>query len=494
MIIVHAGSEVVPYSKTGGLADVLGALPLALADRGNDVIIVSPLYPSVASAYKPEREELSLTIRLNGQTVPADIYSLRINDHARAYFIANDALFSRDGLYVDKSGTDYPDNAERFIFFSRAVIELLKGLAIKPDVVHAHDWQAGLVPAYMKTLEREYCRGMVSVFTIHNIGYQGSFWHFDMPLTGLGWEYFTSDYLEFYGRLSLLKAGIVFADAVTTVSPTYSREILTPGFGYRMDGVLRARQHDLFGILNGVDYGQWNPGTDRFIPHQYTEETLDMKESNKITLNKIFDLDAGDAPVIGMITRLAQQKGIDLLLGSINRILSMGYKVVLLGSGDKVYEERAREIAGLHKGRMSVKLGFDNSLAHLIEAGADIFLMPSVYEPCGLNQMYSLKYGTVPAVSATGGLNDTVIEYDPSAEQGNGFKFEPQNAEDMLTALKKALDVYNDRQRWQRLVRAGMASDFSWGRSAGDYELLYKAYQIKSYLHGDRDASGSTHP
>ncbi len=492
MIIVHAGSEVVPYSKTGGLADVLGALPLSLADRGHQVIIVSPLYPSVADKYKPVREPLSLSIRLDAQVHTADVYSIAVNEHATAYFIANDALFSRDGLYVDKNGIDYPDNAQRFIFFSRAVLVLLKKLGIKPDIIHTHDWQSGLVPVYMKALERDYYRGTVSVFTIHNIGYQGTFWHFDMPLTGLGWEYFTSDYLEFYGKLSLLKAGIVFADAVTTVSPTYSREILTPAFGYRMDGVLKTRQHDLFGILNGVDYAQWDPAQDRFIPHQYTRETLDMKQSNKVTLNKMFNLDTTDAPVIGMITRLAQQKGIDLLLGSINRILSMGFKLVLLGSGDKVYEDRVQKIAAGHSGRMSVRIGFDNSLAHLIEAGADVFLMPSVYEPCGLNQMYSLKYGTVPVVSTTGGLNDTVMEYNPSSEQGNGFKFEPQNAEDMLAALRKVLDAYHDRQRWQRLIRAGMAYDFSWKRSAADYELLYKAYLIRSYLHGFRDANGST--
>ncbi len=489
MIIVHAGSEVVPFSKTGGLADVLGALPVSLGKKGHDVIIVSPLYKSVAEKFSPEKQAVSFNIKLNDQTLPADIYSIQINDRTTAYFIGNDALFLRDGLYVDKNGIDYSDNSKRFIFFSRAVLELLKKLNIKPDVIHAHDWQSGLVPIYMKTLYKEYFKGTASVFTIHNIGYQGIFWHLDMPLTGLGWEYFSSDYLEFYGKLSLLKTGIVFADAVTTVSPTYSREILTPEFGYRMDGVLKTRQHDLFGILNGVDYEQWNPEHDRFIPHQYGSDTIDLKHDNKTTLNRMFNLDNSDAPTIGMITRLAQQKGIDLVFEAMGRIMSMGFKFVLLGSGDKPYEEKIKDIAHRYNGRMSVKIGFDNSLAHLIEAGSDIFLMPSVYEPCGLNQMYSLKYGTVPVVRSTGGLNDTVIEYNPSSEKGNGFKFKDQNPDQMLAALKKAMDVYDDKERWQRLIKACMAYDFSWDRSAADYELLYKAYAIKSYLHGQRSTA-----
>ena len=488
MIIVHAGSEVVPFSKTGGLADVLGSLPLSLAKEGHDVLIVSPLYKSVAEKFRPEKQNISFSIRLNDQVIPATIYSIKINEHATAYFIGNDALFMRDGLYVDKNGIDYPDNAKRFIFFSRSVLELIKKLNSKPDVIHTHDWQAGLVPVYMKTLYRNYFSGTASVFTIHNIGYQGLFWHFDMPLTGLGWEHFTSDELEFYGKLSLLKAGSVFADAVTTVSPTYSKEILTPEFGYRMDGVLKTRKPDLFGILNGVDYEQWNPEHDRFIPHQYSADTLEVKQDNKMTLNRMFNLDESAAPVIGMITRLAQQKGIDLILEAMGRIISMGFKFVLLGSGDKPYEEKIKDAAARYNGRMSVKIGFDNSLAHLIEAGADIFLMPSVYEPCGLNQMYSLKYGTVPVVRSTGGLNDTVKEYDPSSEKGNGFKFKDQSADQMLSALKKAMDVYHDKQRWLRLLKACMLYDFSWDRSAADYELLYKAYAIKSYLHGHRSS------
>ncbi len=489
MIIVHAGSEVVPFSKTGGLADVLGALPLSLAKKSHDVIIVSPLYRHVAEKFKPEKQSVSLKIKLNEQTIPADIYSIKISEHATAYFIGNDALFLRDGLYVDKNGIDYSDNAKRFIFFSMAVLELIKKLNIKPDVIHSHDWQSGLIPVYMKTLYSDYFNGTVSVFTIHNIGYQGIFWHLDMQLTGLGWEYFSSDYLEFYGKLSLLKAGIVFSDAVTTVSPTYGKEILTPEFGYRMDGILKTRQSDLFGILNGVDYEQWNPEHDRFIPHQYSMDTIDLKHDNRITLNRMFNLDDSDVPIIGMITRLAQQKGIDLVIEAINRIISMGFKLVLLGSGDKPYEDKIKDIANRYKGRVGIKIGFDNSLAHLIEAGADIFLMPSVYEPCGLNQMYSLKYGTVPVVRSTGGLNDTVIEYNPSSEKGNGFKFKDQSADRMLSALKKAIDVYNDKQRWQRLIKACMSYDFSWDRSAEDYELLYKAYVIKSYLHGRRSTS-----
>ncbi|MCL4557091.1 MAG: glycogen synthase GlgA [Deltaproteobacteria bacterium] len=485
MIVVHAGSEVVPFSKTGGLADVLGALPSSLAKRGHEVIVVSPLYRS-ATDKKPVKQQISLGVRLGDRTLPADVYSLRIGEHATAYFIANDALFLRDGLYVDRNGVDYGDNSSRFIFFSRAVLELMEKLDIVPDVVHSHDWQTGLVPAYLRTLYRDYFKGTVSVFTIHNIGYQGTFWHLDMPLTGLGWEYFTKDYLEFYGKISLLKAGIVFSDAVTTVSPTYSREILTPEFGYGMEGVLKTREPDLFGILNGVDYGQWAPEHDRLIPHPYGMDAVDLKQDNKITLNKMFGLDDSGAPLIGMITRLAQQKGIDIVIEAVGRMVAMGLKLVLLGSGDKTYEDRIKDITGRYRGRVGARIGFDNSLAHLIEAGADMFLMPSLYEPCGLNQMYSLRYGTVPVVRATGGLNDTVAEYDPTRETGNGFKFRDQSADGMLLALKRAVDAYNDRPRWQRLTRACMSYDFSWDRSSEGYELLYGAYRTKSYLHGYR--------
>jgi starch synthase len=484
MNIVHVASEVVPFSKTGGLADVIGALPLSLAKRGHDVTVISPLYKCVVEKFKNLEKGISFKVILNDQSIPADIYSLKINEHTTAYFIGNDALFLRDGLYVDKNSIDYPDNSKRFAFFSRAVLELIKRLNIKADIIHSHDWQTGLVPAYIKTLYHKDFMGIVSVFTIHNIGYQGLFWHLDMPLTGLGWEYFTSNYLEFYGKLSFLKAGIVFADTVTTVSPTYSKEILTPEFGYGMEGILKTREQDLFGILNGVDYEQWNPEHDKFIPHQYNIDTIELKQDNKRTLNRMFNLDDNDAPIIGMITRLAQQKGIDLVIDAIGRIMAMGFKLAILGSGDKPYEEKVNEIAGRYKGRLGIKIGFDNSLAHLIEAGADIFLMPSVYEPCGLNQMYSLKYGTVPVVRATGGLNDTIEEYDSAHGKGNGFKFKNKDVEEMLLALKRALDVYSDKQKWKQLIRTCMSYDFSWDKSAVNYELLYRAYLIKSYLHG----------
>ncbi|MGB9735619.1 MAG: glycogen synthase GlgA [bacterium] len=486
MKIIHVASEVVPFSKTGGLADVVGALPVALARKEHEVIIISPFYKSVAEKFNPQKQDITFNIPFPDQTLRAEIYFIQINEKTKAYFIANDALFMRDGLYVDKNSIDYPDNSKRFIFFSRAAIELVKHMDAVPDIIHSHDWQAGLVPAYMKTLYKQDLMGVVSVFTIHNLGYQGLFWHLDMPLTGLGWEYFTSDFLEFYGKISLLKAGIVFSDAVTTVSPTYSKEILTPEFGYGMEGILKTREKDLFGILNGVDYNEWNPEHDRFIPHQYNARTIDLKHDNKMTLNRMFNLDDNDAPIIGMITRLAKQKGIELVIDGINRIISMGFKLVLLGSGDKPYEEKIKEISNRYKGRVGIKIGFDNNLAHLIEAGADIFLMPSVYEPCGLNQMYSLKYGTVPVVRATGGLNDTIEEYDPSSGKGNGFKFKNKDVDEMLSALKRAMSLYNNKQKWNELIKLCMSYDFSWDRSATNYELLYKAYLIKAYLQGYR--------
>ncbi len=488
MIIVHVGSEVVPFSKTGGLADVLGSLPLSIAERGNEVIIISPLYKSVTEKIDFRKQDMKFSLNINGENVYAKVYSKKINKYVTAYFIGNDSFFLRDGLYVDENGIDYKDNAKRFIFFSRAAIELIQHLNIMPDVVHSHDWHTGLIPAYMKTLNKNKFSSAISVFTIHNMGYRGMFPRSDMAMTGLGWEYYTSDFLKFYGKISLLKAGIVFADAVTTVSPTYSEEILTSEFGYGMSGILRARRSDLFGILNGVDYEQWSPEIDRYIPRKYTVDAIEFKHDSKTALNRMLNLDDSDAPIMGIVTRLTRQKGIDLIIEAVSRIISMGFKFVLLGSGDKSYEEKIRKLADRYKRRCSVKIGFDNSLAHLIEAGADMYVMPSLYEPCGLNQMYSLKYGTVPIVRATGGLNDTIVEYEPSAEKGNGFRFRGQSADEMLSAIKKAGDVYHDKGKWQRLVRNCMSYDFSWSKSTEDYELLYKVYIMKSYLHGYRSS------
>ncbi|MCL4478669.1 MAG: glycogen synthase GlgA [Deltaproteobacteria bacterium] len=488
MIIAHIASEVFPFSKTGGLSDVAGALPASLANIGHEVIVISPLYKSTAENFKPKKHAIEFTVDINGTDTRADIYYIDMKQGVKAYFIKNDEMFFRDGLYLDKSGIDYKDNSKRFIFFSRSSLELIKRLGYHPDIIHSHDWQSGLVPAYMKTLYRDMLGGAVSIFTIHNIGYQGLFWYFDMPLLGIDNKYFTSEYLEYYGNISFLKAGIVFSDAVTTVSPTYGKEILTSKYGYGMEGILKTRKNDLFGILNGVDYEQWNPKNDRYVPNKYDFNNIEFKADNKNFLNRLFNLDAADAPIIGMITRLDRQKGIELILEAIGGIISMGIKFVLLGSGNKIYEDKLRELANKYKGRCGIKIGFDNAIAHLIEAGCDMYLMPSLYEPCGLNQMYSLKYGTIPIVRATGGLNDTIEEYDPLKETGNGFKFGSNSSENMLTEIKKAVAVYNDRTRWQRLIKQCMLYDFSWDKSAGYYELLYKTYLNISYLHGNRNS------
>jgi starch synthase len=462
MKVAAVASEVVPFSKTGGLADVAGALPGALARLGVEVVTVTPLHRS-ARRHALEKTGLVVRVPVGDATVEAAVYR-----SGSVYFLEHDPYFDRDGLYGTPAG-DYPDNASRFVFLARAALELLRQLG-RPDVIQAHDWQAGLVPIYVKTLYAEAFAGTRSVFTIHNLAYQGVFWHLDMPLTGLDWSHFTWRGLEFFGKLSFLKAGLVHADALTTVSPTYAREIQTPEFGCGLDGVLRERAASLHGILNGVDYAEWDPERDPHLAARYSASDLEGKERCKAALQKRCGLPARpDVPLVGMIGRLSEQKGLDIFLEAADALAQQDLQFVILGSGDRRYREAVERVGDRYRNKVSVHVAFDNALAHQIEAGSDLFLMPSRYEPCGLNQIYSLRYGAVPVVRATGGLADTVVD------GVTGFTFGPYAAGALLEAVGRARAAYADRALWGRIQREGMKQDFSWDASARRYAELFRS-------------------
>ncbi len=475
MRVLFAASEVAPFAKTGGLADVAGALPRALARLGTDVRVVMPKYRSIdAVRYGLRDTGLVLEVPVSSRTERARVLEGRLDGGnggpaVPVYFLEAARYYDRDGLY-GVAGKDYEDNAERFVFFSRAVVELARQGPFAPDLFHGHDWQTGLVPVYVKRLYAGDPRvgGAATVFTIHNLGYQGLFWHYDMHLTGLGWELFTPEGLEFWGKLSFLKAGLVFADLLTTVSPTYAKEIQTPETGHGLDGVLRARADRLVGILNGIDVDEWKPATDPHIARTYTARALGGKNACKADLQQTFGLPVKPkVPLLGVISRLADQKGFDLLAPILPSLVERGVQFVLLGTGDPAYEDLFRAMARRWPEQIGVRIAYDSVLAHKIEAGADMFLMPSRYEPCGLNQMMSFRYGTVPIVRATGGLDDTV------GEGGNGFKFREYDTAAFLGAIDRALARYQDTKAWQAFVRRGMAADFSWDASARRYLEVY---------------------
>jgi len=475
MKILFASPEAVPFAKTGGLADVAGALPKALAQMGHDVKLILPKYRGIDERRFPASPAgMVLKIPISQKVVSGEVYALDLAPRFRALLLRQDAYYDRDQMYGTPSG-DFEDNAERFIFFSRAVAEA--ALELTPDIIHCHDWQTGLTPVYLKTLYRwsPALARAASVFTIHNIGYQGLFWHYDMHLTNLGWELFNPHALEYYGKLNLLKAGIVFADAVTTVSRRYMEEIQTPEFGKGLDGVLRERREDLYGILNGVDYEEWSPAADPFIKEKYDAPDLKGKKACKADLQREFYLkEEPEVPLLGVISRLTDQKGFDLLAPIMEDLMGLGIQFVLLGTGEEEYNLLFQKIGQKYLRRAGIRIAFDNVLAHKIEAGADLFLMPSQYEPCGLNQIYSLRYGTIPVVRATGGLDDTIQDVNPLTEEGTGFKFVDYTSCCLLEAIKRALQVYRDRPVWEKIMVRAMAQDFSWGKSAGEYVKLYE--------------------
>ena len=484
MHILMATSEVVPFAKTGGLADVCGALPLELARLGHQVTLFMPAYrQSLRSGRDFMPTDFRLDIPIGANIVTGRLLESSLpGDTVKVYLIEQDGYFDRPGLYGE-AGLDYKDNCERFVFFCRSVLESIRLLGLKPDVVHAHDWQTSLLPAYLKI---EYSRvngyaDIASLLTIHNMGYQGHFWHWDMALTGLDWKYFNWRQMEFYGNLSFLKTAIVFADAVTTVSPTYAREILSAPLGCGLEGTLQHRVDDLSGIINGVDYDVWNPTVDRYLgPNCYSvHDFTDGKARCKADIQERSGLDKRpDVPLLAAIGRLADQKGFDLITRTIRHWAErVDAQWIILGTGEPKYHDLLTQLAREFPDKIAVRLEFSDELAHRIEAGADIFVMPSQYEPCGLNQLYSLQYGTVPVVRATGGLVDTVVDANEQTladGTATGFKFEEYTSLALAEALERALAAYGDKTTWIRLVEAGMRQDWSWGNSAQQYAELYE--------------------
>jgi len=483
MKIVFSASECVPFSKTGGLADVVGALPPALAALGHEVTVYLPKYKQTKLAPDAKTVVRSITVPFDDRYRFCSIVDGGIHSGVRFYFIDYPAYFDRDALYGTPLG-DYRDNAERFALYSRAVLEGCKVLGV-PDVFHCHDWQSALVPILLRSVYAEdpALRDVATVFTIHNMGYQGLFPPDTLPLLMLPWDLFTIDKLEFYGRLNFLKGALVFSDFITTVSKKYSQEIQTAEYGFGLEGVLKARAGTVTGILNGVDYNEWSPEVDKFTVAHYSPTDLSGKAKCKQDLLAEFGVTNADPklPVIGIVSRFAAQKGFDLIALVADRLAREEMIVVALGAGDKEYEDLFRRLNKQFPQKFAVKVAYDNKIAHKIEAGADMFLMPSKYEPCGLNQIYSLKYGTVPVVRATGGLDDTIENFDPTTRKGTGFKFSEYSGEALLATIRTAIQAYADKDRWQALMRNGMNKDFSWTASAKEYVRVYdRVRQLRS--------------
>jgi starch synthase len=510
MKVLLAASEVAGFAKTGGLADVAAALPLALARRGHECAVLLPLYRGTRSAAPLTPTPHTFKVPVGNQPVAGRLWRSRLPTSSAedpvvpVYLVEQPGYFERDdpaagrGLYTMTGAggrpADYPDNCERFAFFCRAVLEAPRLLDFWPDVLHLNDWQTGLVPVYLSEvyrrrtawrvtgtpdflLSRGYRRAR-TLLTVHNLAYQGVFPAGEMPATGLDWSLFNYRQLEFYGYLNFLKAGLVFADRITTVSPTYAREIQTPYFGQGLHGMLAERGGRVSGIVNGIDYEVWNPATDRQLPARYTIDSfIGGKALCKAALQRELGLpEDTERPLFAMIARLVEQKGVELLLQAATGFLTDG-QLVVLGQGDPVHERRLGELQRQFPGRVAVRVGFDDGLAHRIEAGADLFLMPSLFEPSGLNQLYSMRYGTVPVVRATGGLADTVTDCTPerlAAGTATGFTFVAQTGDALLDAVRRALAVFREEDAWPRLVRTAMRQDWSWDRSAAAYEALYE--------------------
>jgi starch synthase len=475
MKIAMIASEVSPFAKTGGLADVLGTLTVALERFGHELCVIAPAYRSVLQGgFHLQETELAFSVPVADRLATVQVLKTSIGMDVEVYFLRGDSYFDRDFLYGTSTG-DYPDNAERFAFFSRAALELLRRRP--PDLVHCHDWQTALAVVYLKHQAARYSEIAAAkiVFTVHNLGFQGIFPPSDWPLLGLDPALFTPAFLEFYGNVNFLKGALLFADKITTVSPTYAQEIMTADQGFGLDGVLRQRATDIVGILNGVDYGQWNPWTDSLLTHHYGENSLSVKRQCKSSLRQTVGLpDDSETPLIAMISRLTAQKGLDLVESIFGPLMERPIQIVLLGTGEPRFETFFREAASRYPGRVAVRIGFDETLAHQIEAGADLFLMPSLYEPCGLNQMYSLKYGTIPIVRAVGGLKDSVIDFDAASKSGTGFVVFTHAPEALLAAIDRGLAAYADKSSWTALQRRAMSMDFSWDRSAKMYSNLYQ--------------------
>jgi starch synthase len=468
MKVLIASSEAVPFAKTGGLADVIGSLVKELRALGIDARLVMPLYRGIKSRLKPRPTPHTLSVPVGSRRYGGRLYS----HEDSAYFIECREFFDRKEIYGTPEG-EYEDNAFRFIFFSKAVLDSCRLLGFIPDVMHCNDWQTGLVPLYMKTVSRESFRATASLLTIHNLGYQGIFPPSAMTLTGLPADMFNPDELEFHGQVNLLKAGIVSADAISTVSGTYARQMMEEEYGFGLNGAIKKRAGDLYGILNGIDAATWDPENDALTPAGFGPGNMAGKEAGKSRLAKTCSFKDRKAPVAGMVGRLASQKGMEIFLDAAERIFSLGVNVVVLGKGEEGLQKRFREAARKHPANFFVHMGYDEGLAHLIYSGSDMFLIPSRYEPCGLTQMIAMRYGAVPVARATGGILDTVEDYDHLRDKGTGFLFSGYDSSAFLECLKRALCVYSGNGKWGRIVAEGMKKDFSWKKSAGKYVELY---------------------
>ncbi len=493
MHVVMAAAEAIPFAKTGGLADVCGTLPLKLAEQGHHCSIFIPAYKRALACGLPMVDtHVTFVVDMAGRRMAARILKTTMRNGVDVYLVDQPLYFDRDQLYGDERG-DFRDNCERFCFFSRCVVEAIERLKIPVDIIHCHDWQAGLIPAYHKTnfCDFQWYRSAASVMTIHNLAYQGRYWQHDMGLTALDWQYFNWQQMEFYGDINLLKTGIAFADFITTVSPSYAREIQMPAHGCGLDGSLRLRGNRIAGIVNGVDYSVWDPSIDTHIAQTYGSENW---RAGKIRCKSDLQRQLGlpqreEVPLIGLIGRLAEQKGWDLVQPMLEQTVdSLDAQWAILGDGEQRYASALLELARRRPDRVAVRLEFSDALAHQIEAASDMFLMPSRYEPCGLNQLYSLRYGTIPIVHATGGLIDTVINLNDAsiaAGTATGFSFQNYDFDSLRECVLRAVDIYSREPHiWATLVRTGMTQDWSWTNSAIAYESVYRRARELAAIEG----------
>ena len=476
MKIAFFTSEVYPFSKTGGLADVSAGLPKALKNKGIDIRIFTPYYKCAESFNPVHLPDSSLKIQIGDTILTTELYMSRLPESdVPVYFVDNKHFFFRDTLY-SKDNIDYEDNFSRFVLFQRAAIEYLKILNFKADIVHANDWPTALTPVYLKTIYADAFKNIKTVFTIHNIAYQGIYWVWDMKLSGLPFSLFNWQQLEYYGKMNLMKGAIVFSDAVTTVSPRYAEEILESGYAYGLQDVLREYSYKLSGIVNGADYSLWSPENDRYITFKYNSDNPEMKEMNKKLLCAKAGFEFDDKPLICMISRLGEQKGLWFIVNNIESLMSLEFRLIILGTGDKTIEKRLSELSDKYPDRFKAYIKFDNELSHILEAGSDLYLMPSLFEPCGLNQLYSMKYGTIPIVRKTGGLADTVVDCTPeniNSGHGTGFVFENINDGEFIQKIRDALKLYKNKELWKKLISNAMSQNWSWEINSEKYISLY---------------------
>ncbi|MFP4458632.1 MAG: glycogen synthase GlgA [Candidatus Zixiibacteriota bacterium] len=494
--VVLVSAEVFPFAKAGGLADVMGTLPKDLAQKGIEPIIFMPLYSWVKrDKYGIKKiEDCKIDIDTPDGIKSAELYqSVLPNTNIQIIFVYNHHYFDRDGLYNDpETGLAYPDDGERFTFFSRIVPIAIKKLGLKPQVIHCNDYQTALIAVYLKKIynDDEILGDTKFVFSIHNLAYQGIYEPSILDYVHLGYQdFYPAGPFEYYGKVNFMKLGILYADMITTVSPTYSKEIQTKEYGYGLDGVLRSRKENLVGILNGVDYHIWNPLSDPYLNIHYDSNNISGKKALKKQLLQESDIseDRIEMPLLGMVSRLADQKGFDILIDAIPEFIERDVTIVILGTGVKRIESALKELSEKYKDRFRIHLLFSPKMAHLIEAGSDMFLMPSRYEPCGLNQMYSLKYGTIPIVRKTGGLADTITDVD-EIQDGVGFAFEEYNSDKLAETIHRALDIFNDKERWREIIQRAMKCDFSWKASASKYVKLYEGLVLRPLIKKPSDS------